>query len=291
MINRQSTSRINTRATSRIPARGYDAPSDAMVLNYELLLSLRKLADAFNGPVIKVRRSSDNALQDFYFNTQGELDTDDILAFVGSGSGFINTWYDQSGSNFNATQSTLANQPMIVNAGVPVQLAGKLSIDFDGTNDTLVTSHVRSHFASIVTVNNFDDVSGSKSIISNAQLGNLSSSQWSFFTESSAIKLRSAGSSASDAVKSGLTTLTDYINWACAYAARNWEVAFNDSEVGSIFASTSIPPVAATIIGGLLSSPIRILNGRMSEVLIITDDQRIYREQIIGSINSYFKIF
>ena len=80
--------------------------------------SLRKLRNSYNGACIRVRRSSDNAEQDIGF-VNNQLDTASLLSFVGSGSGFVKTWYDQSslGGN-NAFQNTNNNQPRIVNNGV-----------------------------------------------------------------------------------------------------------------------------------------------------------------------------
>ncbi len=62
--------------------------------------SLRKLSAYYTGPVIRVRRDSDNAEQDigFTFSYEGsKLDENALTAFVGSASGFVTRWYDQSG--------------------------------------------------------------------------------------------------------------------------------------------------------------------------------------------------
>ena len=80
--------------------------------------SLRKLAAAYGGSAIRVRRSSDNAEQNIGFNATGDLDTAALLAFAGSGSAFVTTWHDQSGAGNNGFQTTASAQPQIVNAGV-----------------------------------------------------------------------------------------------------------------------------------------------------------------------------
>ena len=80
--------------------------------------SLRKLSSSYSGNAIRVRRSSDNTEQDIGF-TNCDLDTASLKSFVGANSGYIVTWYDQSGNTGrNATQSTTANQPSIVLSGV-----------------------------------------------------------------------------------------------------------------------------------------------------------------------------
>ena len=69
---------------------------------------------AYTGPLIRVRRSSDNAEIDIYALYNGELDTTFLLNFTGAGNGFVARWYDQSGNDQNLTQTTAANQPRIV---------------------------------------------------------------------------------------------------------------------------------------------------------------------------------
>lgn len=88
--------------------------------NASAAYSLRALNSAYTGAAIKVRRSSDNAEQDIRLLYDGSLDTSSLLSFVGAGDGFISTWYDQSGSGNNATQSNASKQPFIVSSGLVV---------------------------------------------------------------------------------------------------------------------------------------------------------------------------
>ena len=78
--------------------------------------SLRKMSSAYTGSCLTVRRSSDNATTNigFYRYT---IDTDAILRFVGSGNGFVTTWYDQSGNGVNAIQGTAGSQFNIATSG------------------------------------------------------------------------------------------------------------------------------------------------------------------------------
>ena len=99
--------------------------------------SVRKLRNYYIGPCLRVRRSSDNAEQNIYFNPSGELDTTSLLSFVGAGNGFITTWYDQSTNGRNQTQTTAINQPRIVNNGILDIKGSKPCLNFDGINDFL----------------------------------------------------------------------------------------------------------------------------------------------------------
>lgn len=96
-----------------------DAYSGAVVA-----FSLRKLSSTYSGSCIRVRRSSDNSEQNIDF-VSNVLDTASLLSFVGSGNGFVTTWYDQSGNNRNAVQSSAVYQNKIVNNGSLLTMTGK----------------------------------------------------------------------------------------------------------------------------------------------------------------------
>ena len=99
--------------------------------------SLRKLRSDYTGAAIRVRRSSDNAEQDF---TATEITDGTLTTFCGAGDGFVSVWYNQ-GSGNDAVQNTASNQPKIVDDGVVVKDNGKPAIKFDGTNDFMSVSH------------------------------------------------------------------------------------------------------------------------------------------------------
>lgn len=89
--------------------------------------SLRRLVEpsVYDGPCIKVRRTSDGELFDVGFSGN-DLDTEALLAFAGSGTCVLDTWYDQSGRGMHLLQSAGAgdsnpnNTPRIVVSGVLV---------------------------------------------------------------------------------------------------------------------------------------------------------------------------
>jgi hypothetical protein len=92
--------------------------------------SLRNLSWAYGGPVVRVRRSSDNTEQDF---TATQVTNGTLTTFCGAGNGFVRTWYDQSGNGRNANQSTSAAQPQVVSSGALVTYGTRPATSYDGS--------------------------------------------------------------------------------------------------------------------------------------------------------------
>jgi hypothetical protein len=123
----------------------------SQIVNYQFLLdtytsasaaySLRKLRSAYTGSAIRVRRSSDNTEQDIGF-VNNVLDVSDLQSFCSGTNGFVTTWYDQSGNGRNATQSTAASQPQIVNSGSVITQGGKPFVQYitSGTSQLKTTA-------------------------------------------------------------------------------------------------------------------------------------------------------
>jgi len=99
--------------------------------------SLRSLSRSYAGPVVTVRRSSDDAEDSF---TASEVADGTLAAFCGAGDGFVKQWWDQSANARHASQSTAGSQPKIVDSGAVVTKEGKPALDFDGTDDYLLIS-------------------------------------------------------------------------------------------------------------------------------------------------------
>lgn len=130
---------MRLRAT-RLSATGFNSRRLSSVFaSSAAALSLRlPSGSTYGGSCVRVRRSSDNTEQNFGFgaadaNGNRFVDTAAILTFCGVGNGFVTTWYDQSSASRNATQTTAALQPRIVNAGVLETQGGVACINFMGT--------------------------------------------------------------------------------------------------------------------------------------------------------------
>ena len=106
----------------------------------EIAVGLRKLVGSYNGNAIKLRRSSDNAEQDFGFNSNGELDVTAIQTWLGSSTGYVKTIYDQSGNSRDFTHSTVSRQPELLISGVN----SMPTLNFTSSNQLRMTSNVLS---------------------------------------------------------------------------------------------------------------------------------------------------
>ncbi len=104
---------------------------DSKLTNISFALSLRVLESDYNGPLIRLRRDSDNAQQDFGWADNDVVDVGAIDAWRGAANVFVVTWYDQSGLGRNAIQNTNAFQPQFITDPTRPYFFG------DGTNDRL----------------------------------------------------------------------------------------------------------------------------------------------------------
>lgn len=133
--------------------------------------SVRKSNSSYAGNCMKVRRSSDNALLDIGFSGN-DLDTASLLSFIGAGSGFVHTWFDQSGNTRNLVQTTNASQPSIVTSGVLNTRGSRPIIKFDGVDDTMTIPSSMSFFINIhYSIGFISAVVGITSLGSNAFKG------------------------------------------------------------------------------------------------------------------------
>lgn len=121
---------------------GADLPYDVPLLDdvtqtaYQAY-ALRRLTFDYTGPLVKVRRSTDNALLDVGTATNDtDLNWAALTAFIGANTGYITTWYDQSGNARNMVQATTTKQPKLVDAGALVTLGthAKAAAQFLGSD-------------------------------------------------------------------------------------------------------------------------------------------------------------
>ena len=134
-------------------------------------ISTRLLTPEYTGSALTVRRDSDNAELDIDF-INGELDTSTLLNFVGTGSGYVTQWYDQSPNNYTIRQTSAASQPVLVSSGSLNTINNRPALFFDGTNDQLVApalgSQLASSSVSVYSVTKSSNIIGRRPIIASS---------------------------------------------------------------------------------------------------------------------------
>jgi hypothetical protein len=199
------------------------------------------------------------------------------------GSGFVTTWYDQSGNGKNSTQSTAANQPRIVNAGVLDTVNDKTAILGDGSNDTLfVTGLVLTNPSSIFTVVDKVGTSGYFGLITGANtLGGafgLNATGYTFYQNGTTFTPTYANNNQSLLVAKTSTTGT---NWE--FYGNNTTVTNGGQNIGTTIGSR----VYLFDRYGVSSRA----NMYMQEYIIWSSDQMTNRLPIQTNINSYYNIY
>lgn len=107
----------------------------------QLALGFRKLIGTYNGPAVRLRRSSDNQEQDFGFSGV-DLDINAIETFLNGSAGYATILYDQSGNNNHMTQASQSIQPLFVKDG----FNGKPMLNTFGTKRMMNTINLVAEF-------------------------------------------------------------------------------------------------------------------------------------------------
>jgi hypothetical protein len=261
-------------------------PLDYLSARPAAAFSTRLLTGTYAGKCMKVRRSSDNTTQDIGF-VGGVLDTASLLAFVGAGNGFVDTWYDQSGNTRNAVQATTAAQPQIVIAGVVQTINAAPTVNFNGifgglSNNTyaaFIGAYTYNFVSQLDTISNY-----------NYLLGNNLGTVGSFGFGTANTDLFSIGSSNGVSVTYNsyfypLSTGMVLTNTSSAGASSSCIATLftNGTSQGAITAGSIITQGAGFTIGS--AGAVDTLRGRHSEVIMFasqistTDRQTLERGQ------------
>jgi len=84
---------------------------DEQLTNISFAFGMRVLESNYNGPLVRLRRDSDNAEQDFGWGDNDIVDVNAINAWRAGSNIYIHTWYDQSGVGRDAIQTDTSRQP------------------------------------------------------------------------------------------------------------------------------------------------------------------------------------
>lgn len=127
-----------------------------------IVLSLKKLKNSYSGPCLKLRRSSDNAEQDFWFDSNNILDTTSISTWLSTDTAYIVKWYDQSGWNNNAVQYTQSKQPTLDTNNLKITFTAASGTFLSITDNSSI--HVSKDDFTYITEIEFNTTSGFRNV-------------------------------------------------------------------------------------------------------------------------------
>lgn len=128
-----------------------------------IVLSFKKLKSSYNGYCLKLRRSSDNAEQDFGFDTNDNIDTSSISSWLSTDTAYVVKWYDQSGWSNDAYQTTNTNQPVFDVSNKKITFTSA-NVHYLTVNNHESINHDTSDFT-YFTEAEFDSISGNHNIL------------------------------------------------------------------------------------------------------------------------------
>jgi hypothetical protein len=249
--------------------------------------SLRKIRSGYTGAAIRVRRASDSAEMDIGFSGVN-LDTESLSTFCSATNGFVTKWYDQSGNEYDATQTIANNQPKIYDSSTGVFTAnGKPAIDFDGSNDYFVTPVVASGSVSVFAL--FEANSAANGAI--AFGGRDDSSKSYFFQFGSADSWKFRVVSNNNAISTAIANqfvLSAIVNGTTLAWWANGSQKESVPQVAALVNSTQgIALMAHNSAGGFASQ----YAGYIQEFIPFLSDQTSNRAGIESDINSFYSVY
>ena len=248
--------------------------------NASAAYSLRKLRTAYTGDAIEVRIDTATTPQPSYnigFDSDGNLDTADLLSKAGSNDAYVAVWYDQSGNANNATQVSATLQPQIVNLGVVVTDNGLPTIDYSTSgNDYLSLTTRLVNVGSAFLIYNAEISSGT-----NTQLLLGDTSSYNYHAGSGDNILN--GSFSAPSVYNG----SNYIN----SISKNFTntIRPTDQSLISMIHTSSTNAVSQLTKDRNFTG--RSWKGNMQEVILYPSDQSANRAGIQTNINTNYNIY
>lgn len=157
---------------------------------------MRRLLTSYTGPIIRVRRSGDDAEADFSAGADGWIDTTALVAWVvaggGTENGFVTTIYGQAlGRHF--VQTTAAAQRQIVSGGSLITLNGYPALQATGLAQGYATATFTTYTGTLLSLFTSCSMANSQA---NARLLTLSLDANSDFAVDGMIALTRQGSNA-----------------------------------------------------------------------------------------------
>ena len=126
--------------------------------------SVRQLANTA-ALSMRVREDATDTETNIGFDANGDLDTAAIAAHCGTANGYVVNWFDQAGSQNDATQSTSGNQPQIYDGTAVLTLNGKPAVSqrADNYNGTFTGTGLSGNTLTVIQVVDTSNSAGGSS--------------------------------------------------------------------------------------------------------------------------------
>lgn len=269
-----------------------------------------------------VMRDSDFTSQSIGFVT-GSLDIATLVTFVGTDSGYVTTWYDQSGNNLHAKMTNTGSAPIIITSGTLMLTNNTPALFFNGGQQLITppvnnitdnsgnwfTFGVGSAISGAILpgiILNADNTTSTKRIAQPLRIetnGYLSTIAYTTASVSSSVSSSFfyGATGSLDTVTStlGLTTPGQFI----AYSARNTSSLFIsvDSQISGSRTTIGTPVTSsgtntAFVIGNYQTSSFTTasFNGTIQEIIHFGTSSILlstYQNGLIGALDAFYNTF
>lgn len=248
--------------------------------------SLRQLRSGVTR-VVRVRRSSDNAQQDF---TATQITDGTLTTFCSATNGFIVTWYDQSGNNRDGITGDSSQQPQCVRNGALIMEGASPTVEFNGSTNRLAFTTIPFSLNAlhIALVARKTTTTTGQIFASNPDPNRI------YVPIATGGKIGVGYSSSALAFDFGTANITSRYLWqlnAGTSSANAWRNGIASTPVSSSSAqenTTSFSLGSYKNQSGTINS---FFTGNAQEVIIYPRDSILDREYIASNINSYYNIY
>jgi hypothetical protein len=208
-------------ALAEVPEPDFDVSIyglDGLSDKYGVYSPASRVLTSWTGPLLRLRRGSDDAEQDFgYIGSTGILDAASVASWLGGATGYATTLYDQSGNSRHAVQATTGYQPT-------VNLSGSIPcLQFSGTTGARLVSTTAVGFAknvdeaSLVAVCQYPNTITKSVLAVSSGVGNTR-----IVIQKAGGGFRAAGRRLDSDSQSQTVGLTGNTNWVVQVAGFDW---------------------------------------------------------------------
>jgi hypothetical protein len=297
----QSTNRtgIEGNQNAHFQIGNFGTPTSGLLATYTgaaAAYSVRQLANTA-ALSMRVREDATDTETNIGFDANGDLDTAAIAAHCGTANGYVVNWYDQAGSQNDATQSTSGDQPQIYNGTAVITDNGKPCVEFDGANDFLDTSFIWTDYADssyfAVLQNVGATLNADKRIVA---FGNTSTNtpMWAPIQTSNTTSTCSylRGDTVGAQVFQANSSSAGFGLMSVHIDSSGYDSYKNGGNNISINVSWGTYTLNTFALGAVVrTAPIAFYDGKLQEVIVFDNNKESNRTAIETDINTYYDIY